>query len=329
MSRPRCHRRGYVLIVTLGLLVLSTTLLVAVGRVAVRHALLAHEAQDDLQRHWGAVSCREAVLPFAEQILSQAEAAQHRPVAVYRANIRLGSQAFSLILSDEQAKANVNDLIDIASGDKSAVESKLRGSFIGAALSNSIRLRPATLAPKSGSKASKKQPSTTQPGSSGVPHWVTGLGQIFDNLPPQKLLGESGPAPVDRITCWGAGGTNVMRASDEAMRLAAGSFMSPLDIGRLIDSRNARLRPRSRSGSESTAPALAGAAPNAGATDPVGRLLAEAKVTVKNRAKLPLVAGSSCHSVWIVVGDVRRAWYYLVVSDESNPQKTRIESFVW
>jgi hypothetical protein len=178
----------------------------------------------------------------------------------------------------------------------------------------------------------KTQPSTTQPTGavSGVPAWVSGLGQIFDNVPPQRLLGVTGPmVPIDRVTCWGAGGTNIMRASSEAMKLAAGSMMSTLDIGRVIEARNARFRPASAFGSSSNGPALAGAAANATGSDGVGRFLTEAKVTVKNRAKLPLVAGSSCHSVWIVVGDGRRAWYYLVVSDESNPQKPRTQSFVW
>jgi Tfp pilus assembly protein PilX len=330
MTTSRHDRRGYVLVVTLGLLVLSTTLLVAVGRVAVHHALAAREAADELQRHWGAVSCRNAVLPFAEQILSQAEAEQHRPVPIYRANLQLGGQTFAVILSDEQAKANVNDLMQAASGSKSAVESKLRESFIGAGLSNSIRLRPALLLTKAGTKASQTQPSTTQPGTDGgVPRWITGFGQIFDNVPPERLLGGSGQAPVDRITCWGGGGTNVMRASVDAMKLAAGSYMSGIDIGRLIDIRNGKLKPRTGSGSKIGLPALAGAAPNGAGTDPMGRLLAEAKITVKNRAKMPLLAGSACHSVWIIVRDPRRPWYYLVVSDESNPQKTRIESFVW
>jgi hypothetical protein len=120
-----------------------------------------------------------------------------------------------------------------------------------------------------------------------------------------------------------------MRASEGTLKLAAGSYMSNLEIGRLIIARDARLGPKSPSAGDMALSSPLSPTQSAAGTDPVGRLLAEAKVTVKHRATLPLVAGSSCHSVWIVIGDGRRNWYTLFVADESNPQKTRIESFVW
>jgi hypothetical protein len=70
--------RGYVLVMVLGLLVLSTTLLVGVSRLAVRAAVGARQAEDDLQRRWGVASSRKAVLPHAEAILSGLECGSAR-----------------------------------------------------------------------------------------------------------------------------------------------------------------------------------------------------------------------------------------------------------
>src|SRR5256885_4397831 len=55
---PKKVRRGYVLIVTLALLVLSATVMVGVARMAIRQTSLARQAQDDLQQHWGVASIR-------------------------------------------------------------------------------------------------------------------------------------------------------------------------------------------------------------------------------------------------------------------------------
>jgi hypothetical protein len=329
LNNHRSNRPGYVLVVTLGLLVLSSTLLVTVGRVAVRHALAARKAEEQLQRRWATISCRNAVLPFAEQILANAEIQQVRPVPVTQIRLRLGGQDVQLIVSDEQAKANVNALLEVSSSDKSEVESRIRQSLSGTGLMSAVRLRPASLVPGSTTRASAPLPGTTQPSGhgAGVPRWITGLGQIFDNVPPERLLAGVGSAPINVMTCWGPGATNVQRASEKSLILAAGSSMSAIDIGRLIAARNAQFRGRAVSGARAT-PTL-GAAPNGPSTDPIGRLLAEAKVTVKDRGKLPLSAGTACYSLWIIVGDSRQARHYLIVSDESNPQKPRIDSFVW
>src|SRR5688572_16761712 len=117
MARQMRHR-GYVLIVTLGVLVLAATVMVGVGRAAIAHALAARQAQDDLQRRWAIASCRAIVLPFAEQLLVDQEHKQQRPVPVHRAQIHLGNVALDLTLADEQAKANVNWLLNASDASK-------------------------------------------------------------------------------------------------------------------------------------------------------------------------------------------------------------------
>src|SRR5947207_1190676 len=86
------RRRGYVLIVTLALLVLSATVMVGVGRMALRETILARHAQDDLQQRWGVISIRIAIMPFAEQILQTAEAIQKRPMPSVSSHIMLANQ---------------------------------------------------------------------------------------------------------------------------------------------------------------------------------------------------------------------------------------------
>jgi hypothetical protein len=318
MTARTTHRPGYVLVVTLGLLVLASTMLVTVGRASVHRALAARLEQDELQRRWGAASCQAAVLPHAQLLLARREQAQGRPAPVARASIKLGDQTFALLISDEQAKANVNAMLEAS--DRSNVESRLRDAFAGTGLGNTILLRPepiprAALAPREGQPLAAPQPR------------ISGPGQIFDDLPPAKLFGGSGPAPMDRITCWGNGAINILRAPEQALRLAAPA-LSPLEIGRLIEARDESLQ----TNRTSRLPTIADSAtsPQASANlDTVGRLLAQAKIDPKIRTAVALGSSSSCYSIRIIAQDRRRAWYYLFVRDESDALHPRTETFTW
>src|SRR5438874_6965539 len=142
MSIRRQHR-GYVLVVTLALLVLCATLTAATARMAMRRALAARLAESELQHRWGMASCRAALLPHAEQILTAAELRlhrPHRPLAVYSTRVQLGRQRFDLILGDEQAKANVNALLE-RDGRENA-QTRLRQALSGTGLAAKLLLRP-------------------------------------------------------------------------------------------------------------------------------------------------------------------------------------------
>src|SRR5947208_5651382 len=117
------HRKGYILLTTLALLVLSSTLLVTLARTSIQRTLEARQSQDDLQRRWGQISCQRALLPNVETILINQEKLHQRAVPTYRASIRLGPQIFELVLADEQSKTNVNALLDLT--DKPSTESHL------------------------------------------------------------------------------------------------------------------------------------------------------------------------------------------------------------
>lgn len=318
-------RGGYVLVMTLGLLVLAATLLVGVGRASVRRALEARLEQAELQRRWGTASCRQAVLPYASEILARAEAERNRPVPVLRASVELSGRRYDLIVADEQAKANVNALLE--RGDKRGAEARIREAMSGSGLGNALNLRPEPLPPRAGAVAG----ATSQPaGNVDPPRWISGFGQVFDDVGPERLLGRDGNAPVERLTCWGSGAVNLMRVSDASLRLAASPLMSNLEIGRLIDARNAGFAPRTKK-----APLAAGIRPGAVAgngtanLDAAARLLAEARVDPKVRRVVAVTSTSTCFSLWVVSRDGRRAWYRLYVSDASNPKEPHVDAFAW
>jgi hypothetical protein len=312
-----------VLLVTLGLLVLSSTLLVAVGRLAVQRSLAARVEQDALQRRWGAISCRTALLPSADEILTRAGRASASAIPIYRAAVPLGNQTFEVVIGDEQAKANVNAMIDAA--DAATAANRLRAGLSGTGTVGAVVLRPSYL-------ISAEPTATSRP--AGPTPWITGPGQIFDLLPPERLVhgvagvgSSSSSSPLDRITCWGDGAINLMRADAAAMRLALTPELSGLEIDRIIEARAAMLK--STSPKRSAASVQGGPPPPPADADIVTRILYEAKVNPKHRAKLALSGVSKCHSLWVIARDRQRSWYWLFVNDQANPQRPRMEFFEW
>ena len=272
---------------TLGLLVLAATLMVSVGRTSLRRAAAAREAADDLQRRWGANSCRLAVIPAIESVLVDQERKLRRPVAAHRARLRLGEQTFELVMADEQAKANVNVLLDEA--ERPQVETRLREAMIGSGTGQLVRLRPdPAVVPSRGGGASTAP--ATQP---LLPRRVTGFGQVFDDVPPERLISAS-----EWVTCWGNGLLNARRAPQPALKLA--TPLAGVEIAALL---------RSREASSSAG------------------LLKSANIMM--RPGLHLTESSTCHSLWITTRSNRRDWHYFTVLDESEESSAALVSFVW
>src|SRR5258706_4566122 len=246
-------RRGYVLVTSLALLVLSATLLISMGRTAIDRTMHARDSQAELQRRWGQISCRRAILPFAETILAQVEKRGQRPVAIHHAIIQLGAQEFHLIIGDEQAKANINALLDLT--DKDRAESQIRGALPGAGLSAQIRLRPSLI------------PATFPTTRAAIlPRLITSFGQILDSTAPQNLFASHGssPAPAELLTMWGDGTMNIRRASAASLSLLDSPPLTQIDIRRVIEVRNKLYLP-----SQIAPQPMAAALP----TDPIRRLL--------------------------------------------------------
>ena len=307
-QQPYPIRRGYVLIVTLGLLVLSTTLLVAVARAAAQHVLQARLDQVDLQRRWGIISCRNAVLPRAEQLLVTTEQNENRAAPECHSIIQLGEDSFTLIVADEQAKANVNRLID-QSGVQSA-EDRIRQAISGSGLNNRVRLRPSLVGDDSLTPTAQAMPL------------IEGPGQIFTDVGPQLLIqaGRGVAPPMQSLTCWGNGLLNIMRADKQSMHTAFTPALTQLEIMRLIDARDKVVQ-------------LPITSHTSGATasnqDAITSLLTSAKIDAGKRNKLAITGRSSCHSLWVIVKDRQRSWYWFSVVDDSAKNGPMVQSIVW
>jgi len=239
---------------------------------------------------------------------------RNRPIPVLRETLVLGGERYTLIVSDEQAKANVNSMLERS--DKSGAEGRIRDAVSGSGLGNLIMLRPEPLPLREG-------PASRPSEYAGPPPWVTSFGQVFNGVGPERLIAGSGVRPAEQLTCWGNGAINVMRVSEGALKLAATPSMTNIEAGRLIEVRNAafesRTRPKLMTAGNTPAPGL----------DAASALLAQAKVDPKVRQKVGFTAKSTCFSLWIVTQDTRRTWYRLYVIDDYDTKQARVESFAW
>ena len=316
----RGRPRGYVLVMVLGLLVLSTTLLVAVSRLAGRAALAARSTEDDLQRRWGIASCRKAVLPHVEAILSALEQERRRPAPTYAIAVKLGGMTFDLTLADEQSKANLNAIL--SSADLTLAETRIRLGLAGSGMSNRIKLRATLGGVLQSIRSATTAPAATQPIWDANALAVAGWGQVFDAVPPAQLvrpLPGSRMAPVDLMTCWGNGAINVRRASDTALGLAAGRSLTAVEINRLVEARDKLFDRRGSESSFDQSPA-----------DRLQELMTKAAgESLKSKGNLGLTETSSCHSLWVISRNGRRDGYDLFVSDEADAKRPAIWSFSW
>jgi hypothetical protein len=263
------------------------------------HARDARLAADDLQRRWGAISCRQAILPNAEHLLAEREAHVHQTTPTMRATVQLGAYAFHLVIADEQAKANVNEVL--SSTDRSTAEDRIRRALSSTGASASLRLRPATisLAP------------TTQP----LLLPISGWGQVIDAANPSQVVSlEPRPLPSDLLTCWGDGRINIARASAPAIALAAPRMLQT-DVQHLVQARSNRMTPQPKEASQSET------------GEAMHRVLFAAGVDPARAGNLTL--NSTCHTLWIITDDGRRLWYDLAVRDESNPDQPQVRLFTW
>jgi hypothetical protein len=240
--------------------------------------------------------------------------------------VSLGGLAVEVGIADEQAKANVNWLIE--SGGRAAAEAQLRSALTGTGLVNQLRLKPALSPPER--PAVRPRPGAAElfePPTPVVARWLTGWGQVLQDAD-AELIREGAPgaslAAGEMLTCWGSGHLNIRRAPEPALRLVLGRSLSAAEISRLVGMRDSLLEP---GGAEKLRSAAA-STPEAIMRLPVRRLLAASGVD--GRPGLPpMTEISGCHSVWIVIKDGRRRWHRMSVRQQTPAESPRVWSFVW
>jgi len=292
--RRRARRDGYVLLMTLALLVIAALSQTGLARRSLLAALEANQARADLQRRWAATSCRQLLLEQAEEILIGLEDAQHsrRPKwpapKESRAQFTLGGFAIELVLADEDAKANLNALYARKPGQVRLMLMELvRSSLVP-------ELRP-----------------DTSPEAKLRRRWFSSWGQVFNIA---SVLSTPGgwqrlSEIAAEVTCWGQGKPNIRRASDRIVETAAATVVSR-DVARKL------LEARRRTEGDLL----------------LADLLAGLDLKRIDQVKLRGVLGdrSSCHSLRMALGDGRRQWYYLwIAGDRAASSPAGVQSFSW
>lgn len=318
MRRPSRHA-GFVLLMVLVLVLLAATVLAATARHALSRNVAAGAAQRELQRRWGARSCRDAFLARAEVLLTEAVA--NDPVEIkpfLRRSITLGRMTFDVTLADEQAKADVNRLAE--DRGKEGLASALRALQSGQTDLLEVALRPTPSArPAPASRSTRRRRSRAarirrrlrrepaQPPAATGPAYGS-FDQVFAFNHPRALFGQNdAPAVADRITFWTDGRLNYRRAERNVLREALAPVLGEGEIALLVD-----FRERHPDGT-------------------LGEALRRLKLTKRQRDALgPLLTDASgCHSVRIVTRGQTRDWIVLYVAPAGSDAATSTWSFEW
>ncbi len=327
MTRRERHLEGYVLLMTLVLLALAGAAMATVSRHSAARAVQALEAQRQLQLRWGVRSCRKFVLPQAEGLLERAESTQRQPVVHAHTTLELGGQRFDLIVTDEQAKLNVNILLardertSLGDAPRHLRDLLLRlGSGGGNA---TVRLRPVLVN------------TPDRPGMNDTGAKLVSYGQVFEIPSPESLLNLSRPEDgvSHAVTCWGDGRINLRRCSLDAAAILCEGVLDRAQIHRLVEKVHELIAEEQQeqageeNGERRGDSAARGAVRSrpANSVTPSDRLLDRALQSLElDRATLRkahslLTTESSTHGLWIVATDERVKRHYLFVETSSTP----------
>jgi hypothetical protein len=255
----------------------------------------AQSAVEDLQRRWAVTSCRTSILGRAEEILAKAERGKEEegqrpekganpPRRELRVACRLAGVDYELVLTDEQAKLNVNRLLETTSKEEaqSAVGRLIRGVGGGLSQPVAVNLRPLAVGERS-------------PVAKEVLRKLGAYGQVFDNASPADLAGDGQTAGLaEALTCWGDGKLNLRRALPEVIKEACRKALERKSVEALVAARDGNPY-----------------------RDLSAILNGLPELDEKKKAELRKVFTdrSACHGLWVVARGRQRSWYTLVVEE--------------
>jgi hypothetical protein len=300
----RTQRRAFVLVMVLALLTVCALCLAGLARRSLDAGEQVAIAQINLQRHWGTLSCERTYLPSAKDLL-ELEAAK-RPAskqtwplpASVGAEFDLGELHFSVLLADEDAKANLN-VISPSNPDGPRTVTALVEQLATGVDGLAVHVQPLPT-----ESSLSQTPSASNQATAAYRSW----GQVFeptDAGSPGEFAARLRDATRD-ITCWGTGRLNIQRASDEAIRLVCGSQIPADILGKLLAHRHE--------------PGVTG----------LDTLLDQLALRTTDRSTLNrlLTDRSSHYSLWVLVRSPRRNWATLAIGDGSSTAGVR-ETFTW
>ena len=279
----RTRHSGFALIMVLLVLTLAAAALALTARRSMQAAVEAGSELEQLQVRWGAVSCRRALLPRASSFLG-GDPFQERqePRIVHSEAVTLGNLRFRFIVSNEQAKPNVNMLAARRQigGLDSVIDS------LQAGLPRPLPARPAPLA-------------VTPDRVAAVPDRYGSFDQVFDRPRPSRLVGDQeAEGPADRITCWGSGKLDFRAARPEALRVVTAGILDETKLAKLLQMRREE-------------PALA-----------LSTLISQLQLKPAEARQLSevLTDESNCQSLWVIVSGASRDYYRFYVDQAGDTQ---------
>ena len=300
---------------TIVLIAVAGLLLAGMARQSLSLAVEARDAQEDLQRRWGVLSCQRAILSQARNILKEkceaeqeSNAAFSKEMANTSAQVILGGLQFDLLLSDEGAKISLNSIYHRQGNE--AVSRLVQE--IASPETPPIRLRPYNV----------------ELGKTEIPAFDS-WGQVFaakrteDNRP----LAESLAAATTRVTCWGDGRLNMEYAPDDAVEQVGRLAITDRSVRLLLSARREYFAKRKEVAKKS--------ATIASSAEPKRRWLSSAidslSLRLSERSELErlLTDRSTCHSLWITIRDKERSWHSFCVADVSERTMEKGWSYSW
>lgn len=196
-------RRGAVLLLVLLVIVVLSPLLAGAARRAINEDAISKELHRELQHRWAQVSISDAIIS-SDLYRENAEVPGR-----FTFSVLLGEVECSAVVSDEQAKANLNTLLDRVS--LNWIQTNLRGMTDSG---SKLRIRPLA-------------------GRDLTTKLVT-YAQIFAENDPSQLFGQGEDSGLcDHFTLWGDGRLNVTRAMPDAAKLYLNDLLDGVHISDL------------------------------------------------------------------------------------------------
>jgi hypothetical protein len=292
-TKRRSGQPGFALLMTLVLVLLAGVALVGLARFSAARAVASQAAVERLQRRWAVESCRATLLGRVEDVFKEAERLvaegppsqrrRRQPAAELRVPCRLAGIRYELVLTDEQAKLNVNRLLADTSATKAEgiVADLMAAAGVPPDRRSPVRLRPLAF-------------RDSDADGNGASRSLVSYGQVFEGARAEGLAGDGrscGLAGV--VTCWGDGKVNLRRACDEVIRRTCRGTLGQQAVGALLA---ARRRDPYR---------------------PLREILNELDgidARQKRSVSKVLTSRSSCHGLWVIARGARRSWYTLAVA---------------
>ena len=292
-------RQGFALLMTLVLVLIAGTVLTGIARLSMTEAMHAQSAEEELQRRWAVRSMTATLLPRAEQILDDAEGGRERlfamakgrkfkqpdPVAQLQIECRLAGLDYRLVVSDEQAKVNVNRLVDdVGPGaSRRVLLGLVRNTRTSDQRPVPVRLRPVM-------SASARTLSD-----------LGSFGQVFERTEPGDLMGPSQrPGASARVTCWGDGKMTLRRVPKAVLHGACDRKIGRAVIRELLVARGKR--------------------PYASLGE-LMKTMDSLDDETQELIQAYLKDDSSCHGLWIEARGRARSWYSFAIGEGGGLDK--------